>query len=163
MTRIALVAVLVSALSACVAHKITATEDFRQLSAESLSATGSQPNPNVFKINEGPEGWQCFEPMMYVLSLGIIPAHCLDRYHVSWTDPEPDSKADLKTHFELSSVQGWVTLVLVLSPHWKFGYSADPEEDIQRMVRRRSRQTRDTSDATGEMPHTERQRWTSSR
>lgn len=133
MKSIASTIVLAFALSACVAHKITATEDF-----DPVAVTSS--TPGVTRINEGPEGWHCFEPLLFVLSLGIIPAHCLDRYHVSWSEAEPIATAKEDTHFEISSVQGWVTLALVFSPKWKFGYLDEPETEIRRIIEQREKQ-----------------------
>ncbi len=133
MTRTAVAIVLASMLSGCVAHKIDAKDSF-----QAVAVTGS--TLEVIRINEGPEGWHCFEPLLFVLSLGIIPAHCLDRYHVSWSGAGPVSVAEGDTHFEISSIQGWVTLLLVLSPKWKFGYLNEPETEIRRIIEQREKE-----------------------
>ena len=72
-------------------------------------------NVSIKKINDLPEGFHCFEPLFYVLTLGIIPTHCVNTYNVSVDSVD---LGDVK----VTSMQGWVTLLMIPFPSWQFGY-----------------------------------------
>ena len=123
-------------LTACVAYKVTPTDEFDAQSKAIQHHLRVKPEEaiSIQKLNELPEGLHCFEPLLYVLSLGIIPTHCLDRYHVSVSSNAQSNAEDLRTDFEVTVLQGWVALLLPVSPHWKFGYGQNAEEEIQSQV-----------------------------
>ena len=76
----------------------------------------TDPQPQIFQLNTRPEGFQCFEPMLYVLSLGIIPVHCVNTFEVrSSAEPEQLAKVNVTT------ISGWAALFLAPLPKWKFG------------------------------------------
>jgi len=54
--------------------------------------------------------------MLYVLSLGIIPTHCVNTFEVrSSTEPKQQTKVSVTT------LGGWAALFLAPLPNWKFG------------------------------------------
>ena len=54
--------------------------------------------------------------MLYVLSLGIIPTHCVNTFEVqSSSTPEQQTKVSVTT------IGGWAALFLAPLPQWKFG------------------------------------------
>lgn len=82
---------------------------------------------DVNKANEWPEGKHCFEPMFYVLTIGIVPTHCVDRYTISAGSGEIGQA-------KVTMMQGWVTLLLVPFPQWVYGYGIDVTPEIQKLV-----------------------------
>ena len=107
-------------LSSCVTYKIVPGGNF---SAEARTIESI----TVAKINKWPEGNHCFEPMMYVLTLGIIPTHCVDTYSVS-----SDSRDFGKV--KVTFVQGWVALFMAPLPTWQYGYGSEVESEIKDIV-----------------------------
>ena len=107
-------------LSACATYKIVPENEITlsQKNFEEITVT---------KDNQFPEGGHCFEPMFYVLTLGIIPTHCVDTFRVS----EEDEEIAL---VKVTSMQGWITLLIAPFPTWKYGYSTDVELEIKEMV-----------------------------
>ncbi len=108
---------LILSLSSCAAYKVVPESNLMHAAGEI----------SLVKLNNHAQGLQCFEPMLYVLTLGIVPTHCVDTYSVF-----------TQTHnlgrVKVISMQGWVALVLPASPVWKYGYGHNPETDILRLV-----------------------------
>ena len=95
-------------LSGCATHKISTTNE--------AAWVHTDPQPKITQLNTWPEGNQCFEPMLYVLSLGIIPTHCVNRFEVrSSSSPEQQANVNVTT------IGGWAALFLAPLPEWKFG------------------------------------------
>jgi hypothetical protein len=68
------------------------------------------------------EGFQCFEPMLLVLTAGLIPSWCKREEDFSFTLVAP-SGAKLtvsRVQFTERSAAGWVMLPLVASDEWSF-------------------------------------------
>jgi hypothetical protein len=67
-----------------------------------------------------PVGFQCFEPYLPVLTLGIFPQTCEEDIDVSFKLRRPHGRAVSlgHQHFKESSVSGWVALPMNLSPEW---------------------------------------------
>ena len=120
--------------SGCAAYKVEPVSELR-----SLPMTADNDAALVTRLDEFPEGNHCFEPMLYVLTLGIIPTHCVQRYHVSQTDVSDRDKSSLDTHFAVTLVQGWVALALPLSHRWRFGFGTEAPADIEQLVLQESR------------------------
>ena len=68
----------------------------------------------------------CFEPILYVLSVGVIPTHCVETYRVSSEDQ------DFGT-VKVTKMQGWLPLFMVPLPSWNYGFGT--EKNIQQGVR----------------------------
>ena len=99
--------------SSCASYKVIPEGELKKLPG----------GENIFinKQNKWPEGAHCFEPLFYVLSLGIIPTHCVDTYTVT------TESSELGT-VKVTSMQGWVTLLMAPFPVWQYGFGT--ENDI---------------------------------
>lgn len=95
-------------LTGCAAHRISTTNEAAWVSTD--------PQPEITQLNTWPEGNQCFEPMLYVLSLGIIPTHCVNRFEVK-SSSNPEQQANVS----VTTIGGWAALFLAPLPNWKFG------------------------------------------
>ncbi len=107
-------------LSSCATYKVVPEEEFSK-------ETGITESITVTKVNERPEGNHCFEPMMYVLTLGIIPTHCVDTYSVSSDSRELGN-------VKVTSMQGWAALFMAPLPAWQYGYGSEVESEIKDIV-----------------------------
>ena len=65
--------------------------------------------------------------MLYVLSLGVIPAHCVDTYTVSAEGKELGK-------VKVTSMMGWVAPLLAPLPKWRYGRGSNIEEQIRDLV-----------------------------
>ncbi|MCL6272352.1 hypothetical protein M3P05_20775, partial [Sansalvadorimonas sp. 2012CJ34-2] len=99
-----LILLLVVLASGCVSYQV---QPKGQLQNPVISKELSITRDNIY-----PMGKHCFEPMLYVLTLGIIPAHCENIYTVS-ADNEVLGKV------KVTSMQGWAALFSALSSEWK--------------------------------------------
>lgn len=108
-------------LSGCASYKVVPEGELKDLpEGEKVS---------IKKQNEWPEGAHCFEPLFYVLSLGIIPTHCVDTYTVT---AESNELGTVK----VTSMQGWVTLLMASFPVWQYGFGTekDLESDVKSLI-----------------------------
>ncbi len=71
-------------------------------------------------------GFQCFEPMLYVLTVGIIPADCTNDYVFDALLEGRDSTTPLHREYTVTQVQGWVSGLLALLPGWELGPGPAP-------------------------------------
>lgn len=71
-------------------------------------------------------GFQCFEPMLYVLTVGVIPADCTNDYEFEAVLDEGGSTTPLRLTYTVTNVQGWVSGFLVLLPAWDLGFGERP-------------------------------------
>lgn len=121
---------MIAVLAGCATYRIAPGDD----------AGYDPPGPDVAIVvtreNDSPEGFQCFEPMLYVLSIGIIPAHCVDTYVVAIPDSMAADTSRRLTVFTVTSIQGWVALLLAPLPDWRYGYGRDIPAEIASIVRR---------------------------
>jgi hypothetical protein len=112
---------LCSLVSACAAYKVVPEGSVLRASSDSDSIS-------VKKLNKWPEGGHCFEPMLFVLTLGVIPTHCVDTYSA-----ETDSHQLAK--IKVTSMQGWIPLLLAPFSPWKYGYALNVESEIYELVK----------------------------
>jgi hypothetical protein len=82
------------------------------------------------KVNHYPDGFQCFEPMLFVLTAGIIPQHCIDTYSVTLSGSEPGLPVTT-----LTEMSGWLPLLLIPLPSWRYGEVKNPQAEIEDFVR----------------------------
>ncbi len=115
-------------LVGCSAHRISPVGEAAQPDAISSSVAIS-----VSKINAQPEGYQCFEPLLYVLTLGIVPTRCVDTFKVSVASEESELTATRT--YEVTTVHGWFSFLLAPTSPWRYGEIRAPENEIERFVR----------------------------
>ncbi len=118
-----------AALCGC-AYRV-ALKDDRGLEAVVKEATTPIPF-QVSKENKLPEGFQCFEPMAFLLTAGLIPAHCVETYEVTAPGIEAEST------YKVTTMRGWVTFFLMPLPEWHAGLGRNPEAEIKRMANSRN-------------------------
>jgi hypothetical protein len=111
---------LVIALTGCGTYKIVPIGTLEKVS-------DSQELLTVLQVNEFPQGNHCFEPMMYVLTLGIIPTHCVDTYNVTSGEQEIGQ-------VKVTSMQGWVALLIAPLPTWQFGFPEGVDARVSQML-----------------------------
>ena len=128
--------VALTQLTGCAAYRIVPTNDFKARAPMIQEYLRANPEEamSIVKLNEFPNGAHCFEPLLYVLSLGIIPTHCVDQYHVKVASTAQSEEKDLTTDYEVTAMQGWIVLFLPLSPRWKFGFEYNADEEIRRQI-----------------------------
>jgi hypothetical protein len=61
------------------------------------------------------EGSQCFEPLFYVLSLGIIPSHCVGYYQTA------------SGVFRVTTMMGWIPAVYPAFSDWEYNLDGQGE------------------------------------
>jgi hypothetical protein len=90
-----------------------------------LSTNAPIASAEVQKVNVKlfPEGTSCTSPLLFIVSFGIIPAHCVDRYKVT----NSENSNEYSGEYVVTRVSGWVALILGLFPSWEF--AADKTED----------------------------------
>jgi hypothetical protein len=115
-------------LAGCVVHRIAPEGGVAPLATPSPTA-----KIVVSKVGERSEGHQCFEPLLYVLTLGIVPARCVDTYTAS-TEAE-SSEVHVMATYKIATVQGWLSLLLAPAPEWRLGGSKAPQAEIESFIR----------------------------
>lgn len=90
----------------------------------------------IERIDEGPRGQHCFEPMLYVITAGLVPTHCLRSYRVT---TESDDGSLEERDYELTTMQGWLTLFLPPFPSWYFGAAVEGEKLVEAVLREQQR------------------------
>lgn len=88
----------------------------------------------VTQQNSYPEGFQCHEPMLYFLTLGIIPTHCIYSYNVMLIKNSNQQDDIPLGTFRVTSVGGWAALFIAPFPQWKFGSSPNIEHEIKNLT-----------------------------
>lgn len=106
-------------VASCASYKVETQKGFDFSSIKGKNGESLK----LEKTNEYPQGGQCFEPMLFVLTLGIVPTHCVDDYNVT---VEEKSIGTAK----VTTMSGWLPLIMVLSPKWKYGIEPKIENEI---------------------------------
>lgn len=117
-------------LSGCATFKVEQTEfvDAKITLADSQASIKVALNGSRFG------GSHCYESMLFVLTLGIIPTHCISNYSAAVVAAaEPDREIPLGT-FRITSINGWLALFLAPLPQWNFGSPDSPEVEIKRAM-----------------------------
>lgn len=104
-------------VSGCAAYKITLDEKAISLRGETELL--------VSNTNDFPQGAHYFEPYLHVVTVGLIPTHCKHNYSI-----KGNQQPSLVGTAIVTSMQGWVSLLLAPFPHWQYGYFSKPEEKI---------------------------------
>ncbi len=136
--RLALVSIAL-ALSGCAVQRISATESLDEKLPALRAHLQEQPDAELVVtrlsgFGAADEGLHCFEPMLYAVSLGVIPAHCRSRHHLSSQSPAGVEVSELETDVVVTSMQGWLPLFLAVLPSWQFYDGGPVEEDVRDFV-----------------------------
>jgi hypothetical protein len=119
------VAVLLTGCAAyCIAPENDAALRFAHVSAAS--------KVEVVKQSEFPGGFQCFEPMLFVLTIGIVPIHCVDTCSAS---AQAKNGEQVSGTYTVTRMQGWFPLLLLPLPSRKYGFVQRPEANIEAVVK----------------------------
>lgn len=70
----------------------------------------------------GGKGFQCFEPYLLFITLGIIPSICEQEYQIKIhiQDLGNQNSIDKELTYKTNSVAGWLSLFYAPSPDWNF-------------------------------------------
>ncbi len=77
------------------------------------------------------EGDHCFEPMLYVFTIGLIPTHCVDRYKLKVLKAGEVVQVE---EIKVTTMQGWLPLLLIPTSTWKYGYFKPNIESLKNYV-----------------------------
>jgi hypothetical protein len=102
-------------LSACSVYKVEAVRDFKPRLHDKPLA--KKPPSEPVRLNSPMEGGQCFEPMFYVLSLGIIPSHCVGYYQTG------------NSVFRVTTMMGWIPAMYPVLSDWE--YDLDEKSEMR--------------------------------
>jgi len=97
--------------TSCETYKISPRVDMNQVSVGSEIALKKNEIPHWPGF---PEGLHCFEPLLYILTVGVIPTHCVERYTVLSDSVEVGQA-------KITWIGGWAALVIAPLPDWRFG------------------------------------------
>lgn len=76
------------------------------------------------------DGWQCFEPMLFIITLGLVPAHCVEKHELVFKVVENGESNTITKKAKKVTMQGWIPLFLLFSRKWEYDLSSDPYERI---------------------------------
>jgi hypothetical protein len=115
-----------------------------RISPGDVSALGAQPvqassRVEVTQKRGPPQGFQCFEPLLAALSLGLIPVNCVDTFSVSVTQSDGETAQGTYTS---SMWMGWIALLMGPLPNWHWQPSTGEggtAKEIERRVREGSK------------------------
>ncbi|MDF7802180.1 hypothetical protein P4C99_22095 [Pontiellaceae bacterium B1224] len=121
-------------LTGCVATRISPKPD-NSLSSKALSFIQSPSIQTTAEaiVSEN-KSIHCFEPMLYVLTLGIIPTHCKYSYDLTVEINDGEKTNLIKKNYIVTTMQGWLPILYPLSPNWKYGSGSDAEELVKNTV-----------------------------
>ncbi|MBD9425478.1 hypothetical protein IB232_09125 [Pseudomonas sp. PDM15] len=120
--------ILLTFIGGCATYKVEMTDN--------ASAAKMMLNPDapilVKQENLHPEGFQCFEPMLFVLTFGLIPTHCADTYSAS-TITDQQKIVPLGS-FKITTIGGWAALIIAPLPQWRLGSPDKPEIEMKQII-----------------------------
>lgn len=130
--RSLLVVSLAAVMTGCAVFKVEsqAGDRFQQLArAQPDALKVAQVTPDLTQGSYPyPEGFQCFEPYLFAVTLGLVPAHCIERCEatVMNSDAAPET-----AEYTVTSMQGWFMVFLAPLPQWKVGYGFSSEDEFR--------------------------------
>ena len=146
-----LLALALSILSACVTYKIEPLPGSSFDAAVKDITSSSELDRRVSVENIGEEtirGWDstgitkavfCTEPLITAMTLGLVPRTCFKNYRATLLPLESSSSDPLVREFKTTSITGWLSLVLLPSRDWRYGYQSEIGENIKLQIIERSR------------------------
>jgi hypothetical protein len=137
LTMICITLLVSHCLNGCIASSVTPSLD--RVLDESVvrileSGSVSVETDNVPIGTPGFSGYQCFEPMFYVISLGLIPAHCRYSYLLTVVIEEEGNVRTIEFPYRVTSMQGWLMALYPLFPDWVIGSYGRAEERARNTV-----------------------------
>jgi len=114
-----LIPILSFLIASCASYKVEPSKQFDFSSMEGKN----EHSVKLEKINDYPQGGQCFEPMLFVLTLGVVPTHCVDDYNVKI---DGDNVGEAK----VTMMSGWLPLFMAVSPKWRYGVEPKIEREL---------------------------------
>ena len=115
-------------LAGCAVYRVAPENDAALKAAHVLPSSKVE----VVKQSRFPDGFQCFEPMLFVLTIGIVPAHCVDTYTASAFSSNGEQVSGT---YKLTRMQGWLPLLLLPFSGWHYGLAQQPEVVIEATVK----------------------------
>lgn len=117
--------ILLSLISGCATYKVEMVEN------AAVAKVALNPDAPILVKQENlyPEGFQCFEPMLFVLTFGLIPTYCTDTYSTSISTGQ--QKIVPLGSFKITTIGGWAALIIAPLPQWRFGSPDKPEIEIK--------------------------------
>ena len=146
-----LLVLALSILSACVTYKIEPlpSPDFNAAIMDITSSSELNRRLSVENIDKGmvlgsdpteiTKAVFCREPLLTVITLGIVPRTCVERYRATLLPLENNSSQPLVHEFKTTSVTGWLSLILLPLPNWMYGYQDDIGDTIKLKIIERSK------------------------
>ncbi len=112
---------LVLFITGCATYKVVPLEPLGTLPSNHETITVERIRTKI------PQGANCFEPMLTIMTLGIIPTHCVERYSVSFDSTEIGE-------VKVTSMMGWVAIIMNPFSSWKYGLGQNAENEIRALV-----------------------------
>jgi hypothetical protein len=105
-----------------------------------FSVTASNQELSILKAQKKfqiARGFQCFEPYLFIISLGIIPVVCYQEYEIEteWTDVN-GRKTNKVFKVTEDKVFGWVAIFVSILSEWKLGMGGAVESVVYDEVNR---------------------------
>ncbi|MES3020249.1 MAG: hypothetical protein V4857_01560 [Pseudomonadota bacterium] len=123
-----LIATLAIILSGCATYKVEQTS----VVGNKVSNIDDDATIKITTNGARTGGLHCFEPMLYVVTLGIIPQHCATDYSAAITT-KTGQDAPIG-NFRISTVNGWLALILAPQPEWRYGWPRSAESEIKQAI-----------------------------
>ena len=100
--------VIILSLSSCAVYRVQKLPEYNAKSwYEPISEL---PTTEPKRLNPLSEGFQCFEPMLYVLTLGIVPSHCVGYYQYG------------NDVYKVTDMTGWIPAIYPLFSGWRYDF-----------------------------------------
>lgn len=74
------------------------------------------------------EGFQCFEPMMFLFTLGLVPTHCVGKHELVFKVVEDGEAKTITKKVKTTTMGGWFPLFLLFSKKWEYDLNSNPYE-----------------------------------
>jgi len=76
----------------------------------------------------------CSEPVLSALTLGIVPRICINACRATLSPSGNAGNNVLVKDYETKSVSGWLALLLLPFPDWKYGHENDWSDTIRLQI-----------------------------
>jgi len=76
----------------------------------------------------------CSEPLIPLLTLGIVPRNCSDKFSAVLSPADGDAEEKLVREYETRFIAGWIALLLLPQADWKYGDRLDLEQAVRQDI-----------------------------